>query len=267
MAHEDYKEMLPARALSALDAADERALNEHLSQCAECRRELADWEGTAAALALSVPPAEPSPEVRDRIMRAVRTEPGKQESKQSRVVEFPQSRQARWTAFGRVGAIAAAVLFLVLILWIVVLWKENRSVKQRAERLYAQILLNQKETDRSNELLTILSSPGAKVTPLSGTGQGAGATAQLAYNQGGRAILLANGLPPAPAGKEYQLWFIVGKNPPIPGKTFSPDDVGRGTLMDDIPQGAVDSAVFAVTLEPAGGSNAPTSGIYLRSGL
>ena len=34
MVHDDYKEMIPARALSALDAAEEQALNEHLKTCA-----------------------------------------------------------------------------------------------------------------------------------------------------------------------------------------------------------------------------------------
>ena len=51
MVHEDYKEMIPARALSALDAAEARALNDHLSDCAECRMEFEEWEATAAALA------------------------------------------------------------------------------------------------------------------------------------------------------------------------------------------------------------------------
>lgn len=267
MAHEDYKEMLPALALSALDAADERALNEHLSQCAECRIELADWQSTAASLALSVPTAEPSPQVRDRIMSAVRSEPRSQESKQSRVFEFPPGRRASWAAFGRVGAIAAAVLFLVLIIWIVVLWQENRALRQRRDQLYTQLDYIEKEANVSNELLTIMSTPGAKTTVLSGSGPGTGASAQLVYNPGGRAMLVANRLPPVPAGKEYQLWFIVGNNPPIPGATFSPDETGQGELSDNVPRQARDGGVFAITLEPAGGSITPTSAIYLRSGL
>ena len=71
MAHEDYKAMMPAYALSALDVEEERAFSQHLSECAECRGELAEWENTAAALALSASAAEPSPEVRERIMSAI----------------------------------------------------------------------------------------------------------------------------------------------------------------------------------------------------
>ena len=65
MVHEDYKEMIPARALSALDTAEAQALNEHLKNCAECRKELHEWQTTAAALALGSNPAEPSPRVLD----------------------------------------------------------------------------------------------------------------------------------------------------------------------------------------------------------
>ena len=259
MPHEDYKEMLSAQALSALDAEDARALNQHLSECDECRQELADWENTAAALALSANPAEPSRQMRERIMSAVRGE----RQTQSRVVPFPQSRRDKWSSLGPVGAIAAAVLFLALIIWIIVLSQQNRLLHRSNEKLASTI----HSMDRSNRFVDILSRPGARVTELQGNGPGSGATAQLVHDRRGRAMLLANGLPPTPAGKEYQLWFIVGKNPPIPGRTFATDDRGRGALTDDVPEQAMGSAVFAVTLEPLGGSLSPTSPIYLRGSL
>jgi anti-sigma-K factor RskA len=267
MAHEEYKEMLPALALSALDAEDARALNQHLSECVECRRELADWETTAAALALSTNAVDPSPQVRDRIMGAVRRD--RQTQEKARVVPFPstESRSNVWTSFGRVGAIAAAVLCLVLILWIIVLWQQNSALRSENDVLAGQIKRLDREISRSNEFVTILSKPGARFTTLDGVGEGAYWSAYLVYDTTGRALLTSRGLPPAPAGKEYQLWFIVGKNPPIPGKTFTPDNSGRGELSDQIPQQARDSAVFAVTVEPAGGVTAPTGAIYLRSDL
>lgn len=261
MAHEDYKEMLAAHALSALDAEDVRALNQHLAECDECRRELADWENVASELALSPNPAEPSRHVRERIMNAVRNE------KQPRVVSFPQSRRDKWTSLGPVGAIAAAVLFLVLIIWIIVLWQQNRALHRRSEMLAREMQSLQEEAGRANEFVNILSSPGARIATLDGTGPAPHATARLVYDRSGRAMLMANNLPPTPAGKEYQLWFIVGRNPPIPGKTFEANFAGRGELSDEIPEQAMQSPVFAVTLENAGGATAPTSPLYLRGGL
>ena len=262
MAHEDYKQMLPELALSALDPADVRVLNQHLAECAECRRELADWESTAAALALTAAPVEPSAQLRERVMTAIR-----REKQASRVVSFPLSFKDKWSSFGRVGAIAAAVLGLVLIVWIFVLWQQNRALRRENDALASQIQSVEEEVTRSNDFLAILSTPGAKVTQLQGSGPASDATAQLVYDRSGRAMLMTFGLPPTPAGKEYQLWFIVGKNPPIPGKTFAANNAGLGALKDEIPRHALDSAVFAITLERAGGVSAPTSPIYLRSGL
>jgi anti-sigma-K factor RskA len=103
------------------------------------------------------------------------------------------------------------------------------------------------------------------MTELKGTEFGAGAIAKLVYDNNGRAMLMADKLPAAPEGKAYQLWFIVGNNPPMPGKTFVPDSEGKGVLKDQMPQAALNSAVFAITLEPAGGLPAPTGKIYLSS--
>src|SRR6185369_6266206 len=74
MVHQDYKEMIPARALSALDAAEAHASNDHLADCEECRSELQEWEATAAAMAVSANPMEPSPKVRERILDEIRNE-------------------------------------------------------------------------------------------------------------------------------------------------------------------------------------------------
>lgn len=231
MAHDDYKEMIPAHALSALDAAEERALNEHLAECAECRRDLAEWEATAASLALTADPVEPSPEVRARILRSV--------SSVSSVVPLLSRPFA---------AIAAVVIFAALIISVIVLWQQNRTLKQQ------------------NEIAQLLTAPGTRVAQLSGTNEATGASAKLAYDQNGRAVLIADGLPRAPQGKEYQLWFIVDKKP-IPGKTFAPDNRGHSLSQDQVPQAARNSAVFAITLEPTGGVSAPTGAIYLSGEL
>ncbi len=246
MVHEDYKEMIPARALSALDAAEERALNEHLENCDECRKDLDEWQGTAATLAVVADPIEPSPKVRERILNEVR-----KENSASEVIPFRSTSRNIWRSFGSLGAMAAVVLFTALIVGLVVLWRENSAVKD--------------DLALANEFIQLAKTPGAKVSELQGVDLGSGATATLAYDKTGHAMLRADRLPSVPQGKAYQLWFIVGKNPPMPGKTFSPDSAGKGVLKDQMPKEALDSAIFAITLEPEGGSSAPTSTIYLRS--
>ena len=76
---------------------------------------------------------------------------------------------------------------------------------------------------------------------------------------------MASNLANVEQGKAYQLWFIVGNKPPIPGKTFVPNKSGNVVVKEEMPKEAVDANVFAITVEPEGGSSAPTSPIYLRS--
>jgi len=246
MVHEDYKEMIPARALSALDAAEAQALNEHLENCAECRRELDEWHATAATLAQGTNPAEPSPKVRERILDEVR-----KDHSEPRVVPFRSTSRNLWSSFGSLGAMAAAVLFTALIVSLVVLWRQNNAIHD--------------ELKQSREFVQLVTSPGARVRELKGVDLGAGAIATIAYDTNGHAMLVADKLPRVPQGKAYQLWFIVGSKPPMPGKTFAPDSSGKGTVKEQMPREALESATFAITLEPAGGSTTPTSPIYLRS--
>jgi anti-sigma-K factor RskA len=246
MIHEAYKEMIPARALSALDAAEAQTLNEHLENCAECRKELEEWQATAATLSLTADPVEPSPAVRERILSEVRKDLSTPE-----VLPFRSTPRNIWSSFGALGAMAAVVLLTALIVGLVVMWRQNQ--------------LMQEEMARTKEFVELVTTPGARVSELKGIDLGAGATASLAYDQNGHAMLMAKKLPSPPQGKAYQLWFIVGSKPPMPGKTFATNNAGKGMLKDQMPKEAMDSAIFAITMEPEGGSNAPTSPIYLRS--
>ena len=232
--------MIPVHALSAVDAADERGLNEHLAGCAECRRELAEWEATAATLALSADPMEPSPQVRERILAEI---------KSPTVLPFKNPRRNLWQRLGSLGSIAAVLAFAALLVSVIVLWQQNRRLRQE------------------NEIVQILSSPGARVKDLKGTTEAPGASAKIVFGSEGRALLITSGLPQPPQGKEYQLWFIEPKRAPRPGKTFSTDSAGRGRLEERVWEVDREYSVFAVTLEPAGGLNSPTGAIYLRSDL
>src|SRR5689334_14705819 len=130
MVHNDYKQMISAHALSALDAADERALNKHLAQCAECRRKLVEFQATAASLAWNADPVEPSPHVREIILERVRTEPQSQSEKSpSSVVPLPRPQRNLWNSLGSFGSIAAIIIFAALLIGVFILWQQNRRLR------------------------------------------------------------------------------------------------------------------------------------------
>jgi anti-sigma-K factor RskA len=190
---------------------------------------------------------EPSPEVREKILTQIRSEKSGSESV-SKVLRFKNTQRNLWNSLGSLGSIAAVIVFGALIVSVFVLYQQNRELREQ------------------NEFFQLLTAPGSRMAELSGTPEAANATAMLAYDRNGRAMLITQGLPRAPEGKQYQLWFIVGNNP-LPGKAFTPDISGRTMMKDEIPEAARHSAVFAVTLEPTGGVRSPTGSIYLRSEL
>jgi anti-sigma-K factor RskA len=274
MKHEDYGDILATHALSALDADEAQALEAHLGGCAECRIEMDQWEQTAALLALESRPAEPSSQVRVRLLESIQMTPatgkleGETRNGASRrvpnVVHISAASQPKWTPAQSWVAVAAVVTFVALTISLILLWQQNRAKHRELVQLGNQIQDTERELDRERKTISILSTPGARLAQLSGTKVAPSAQALLAYDEKGHAILLAKGLPAAPPGKIYQLWFIAGGQP-LPGKVFSPGPSGEGTLDDLIPPAALKTAVFAITLEPSGGVKSPTGAIYLSS--
>lgn len=277
MAHEDYKEMLAAQALTALEDAEVRDLEAHLQSCTECRSQLSELEDTATGLAftsLEARPLEPSPQLRGRILEAVRAdaavrgiskqaEDGHRRSP-SNVVPLKQHTPA-WSSAQTWGAIAAGIVITGLVATLFVLWTQNRQARRELAALTAQVRDAQQQLIQQRQVMEIVAAPGTRMTELTGTKVMPGAHATIAYDKNGHAVLMAKGLPPPPAGKAYQLWFIAGGKP-MPGKVFATDASGTGTLNDQVPTEALGEAVFAITLEPKDGMPAPTGAIYAISG-
>jgi anti-sigma-K factor RskA len=73
------------------------------------------------------------------------------------------------------------------------------------------------------------------------------------------------GLAPLPAGRQYQAWLIPPGGAPKPEPAFSADQAGAGAV--DIDEAPAKGAIVAITIEPAGGSQAPTSKPFLIAKL
>ena len=265
MVHDDYKELLSSKALSSLDAEDARALDSHLKGCAECRAELFAWEQTAALLSLGAVRQEPSPELRQRILDEARAERATP-TRDPKVLPFERPARVAPSPFRYFGAIAATLLIAALSIALLLLWQQNRRTQQALAILVTETQQVRDQLQRERAVLALLSSPDARMAKLAGTKDAPGAQAMLAYDKSGHAMLMAKGLPSAPSGMAYQLWFIKD-NQKIPGKVFRTDASGNGMLEDQVPDVARDAAVFAITLEPEAGVKVPTGSIYLVSAI
>ena len=286
--------MLPLHALGALEAVEARDVEAHLAACAECRAELDEWRESTAALAYSADRVEPSAQLRSRIMGSLRGQQQEQQSTSARaaardggggsggdgqtslapsnVVPFEKSPRRSWSPAWRMAAIAASIACIALLTSLVILWTRNSAMETEIARLTNRLNQMQGELARERSEKELIATrarqdmemfTASTITTLKGTEVAPTAYAKLAYDANtGRAMLMADNLPPAPAGKAYQLWYIAG-NKPLPGKVFTPDASGHAEVRDQAPAEGLDANIFAVTLEPSSGVSAPTGDKYL----
>jgi anti-sigma-K factor RskA len=99
----DLHDLTAAYALDALDPAEAAAYERHLSRCEECREQLAELNGTAAALAFGAAAPEPPARLRASILEAAAAE---------RTNVVPLLRR-RWVTRGLAVAAAAAACVVV----------------------------------------------------------------------------------------------------------------------------------------------------------
>jgi anti-sigma-K factor RskA len=272
MNHEDYKEMLPLYCLGTVEKGEARTLEVHLKNCAECSAELDDWRDTTSALAFAAEPAEPAPELRSRILESVRSSNAQAATHKAEKSLGPKSDPASnvvrmpvrpWSVAQRTFAIAASLVFVALLASLYVVWSRNQALQTEVAQLSRSLDEAKDKLARLEQDGEILSSPTMAVATLKGTPMAQKAQGKLMYDQKtGRAIFTAANMPPVPAGMAYQLWYIAGTHV-MPGAVFSTDASGRAMMRYQLPPEARDATVFAVTLEPASGVNAPTGEKYL----
>jgi anti-sigma-K factor RskA len=171
----ELHDLTAAYALDALDQRDVEAYEQHLATCARCRDELASFASTTAALAYAVPPREPSPELRDRILAVAHVE-------RANVLPLqPRAARYRLRVAAGVAAVAACAA-VALAAWDVAL---------------------QHRLDRTNEALQSVPLAGATGSVVVGSnGNGALVVANLPAAPPGKtyeAWVLASGAA-SPAG-------------------------------------------------------------------
>ncbi len=172
----------------------------------------------------------------------------------------------------RFGALAACVALVVLSVALGTLWQKAQHTNAELARVAAELRTAQSELASVRADRNLLAAAEARTATLlaaatttdSGGSNGQPARARLTYDETtGRALLVAADLPPTPTGKAYQLWFIA-EGKALPGGVFRPDPTGHAELRGEIPPAGRHAALFAITLEPLSGSDAPTSSVIIK---
>jgi anti-sigma-K factor RskA len=226
MERAEIHELSAAYALDALEGKDLEAFEEHLAHCAECRENVATFQRVASELAYDVEAPEPPAGLRGRILDQAAAE-------RPKVVSLPRRRWAFPVA--ATAAVAAGVAAIALAFW-------AADLSQQVDDLEAQ-------QHRANEALIALIDPSASHFALEGADG-----VLVVDDESGAGKLVISGLASAPSEKTYEAWVIEG-NQAVPAGLFSGgDDQTVVPLATPVPEGAI----VAVTVEQAGGVDAPT---------
>jgi anti-sigma-K factor RskA len=238
----EFREVAAAYALGALDRDELREAEAHLAGAGPhegCLEALEQARATATALAAALPAIRPPLAV----WRAIEARLGREPSRPRRSLLGPGG----WAALAAAAAIA-------------VLWVGERSAASRRE---AELSALRAETAIQRQVTSLLSSAGTRVVPLQPVPGRAGTATALLDLPGRRGVLLSS-LPAAPPGRDYQLWVLRGKEPPVPAGLLrvTGGQVVAGELERAALEGAQPDAV-AVSIEPSGGSRSPTEVILV----
>ncbi len=237
-----------AYALDALPAGEAAAFERHLATCALCRRLAAEFGATAGRLATAVAPAPAAPRLRARLLAAAERDlaPSTVAPPLPRVQE--QRRPQPWfQRLGATGWLAAALLLcsVGLGVWNAALLRQAQT--QRALLAEYESALAAAAEGRVVVLAPTEAAPGSLRQ---------GRLALIVAPTSGESRLIVTGLPPAPAERTYQLWLIAGGLPQDAGIFL-----GAAQAVETVPVRGdpARAEVVAVTVEPRGGSRAPTT--------
>jgi anti-sigma-K factor RskA len=246
--HEELKANAAGYVLGSLDPDERRAFESHLAGCEECAAEVASLRPVVGALAIAVPQVTPRAELRDRILSAAGAEA------EARSDAGPKTRLS--TLHDRKPR--AVLVWLPLAAAIVI----AIGAAVYVVRLQRQMGELQARFDQAQATTAVLAAPDLARIDLQGQPVAPDARARALWSRSRGLVFTAANLPPAPAGKAYQVWVVTAQAP-ISAGLLTPDSSGVGTQYYMTPADIAPPVAVAVTLEPAGGVPAPTGERYL----
>ena len=247
-AHEQFADDLALYALGALQGDERAALEKHLETCADCRRELDQLRGDMALMAMSAAGPKPPQRSKQRLMSAIAKEP-------RRSAEPQRRGWLGWIPWVITAAAAFAVGSLLL---------QNSQLEEDLAEGKDQLSSSQTELQKAKDVVaTLTASDAMRVTLVAAKTPPQPQGKAIYLKDRSSLIFLANNMPLLPAQKAYELWLIPKTGNPIPAGVFKPDAHGSATVVNPPLPAGVEAKAFAITVEPEGGSAAPTSPVLM----
>jgi anti-sigma-K factor RskA len=230
--------LLAAYALDSLEGEERAQVDAHLPACPDCRARLAEYRAVADGLLMAVPAAAPPARLRQGLVDRI----GKSTDPKSAPAERRARRSSPWSfAFG-LGLAAMLLVNLVLLQQVI-------GLRQDQARL-------QQELGTGQIAQAIAAYPAAQSVLI----EGKDAYGTLVYDPDRPvAAMYTWGLQPLPSGQTYQVWLRTTSGDRVSGGTFDSSGSKAFTLVViRAPDPLQTYSGFGVTIEPEGGSPAPS---------
>jgi anti-sigma-K factor RskA len=234
-------------ALGVLPRSEAKFVIAFIANDDEARREYEDLRAAADAVARTA--EEPvdsatSARMKERLLARVRSDAAAGTVTPRRAAPYPA-----WLWGAGLATAAAVVFSLVTVVSDIGVRGDLATAQRRTATLQQQLAQNERNAARERQTLADLLAPDAKRYPV--------ADGSVIVRRDRLYVALSN-LPPPPKGRVYQTWTASrGSTTMIPGRTFLPNP--GGVTVVPLPVDAARVGVVAVSVEPEGGSKAPTS--------
>lgn len=236
MTRPDIHALCGAYAVDAVDDLERAAFDRHLADCEACAAEVAEYRETATRLAEGTW-AVPPPRMREQVLTRAAATPQVSAADRRRSAPSPVTRWRRIAvaaaAVGVLGLGAAATSYAAL---------EQRLDAERIAMAVAQ------------QRRAVMTAPDAalRAGDLAGGGRVTVVVSDLEDN----GVVILNDAPPPGPDRVYQFWLVPDDGgSPVSAGLLRADQNGAIELIQGVSRGVV----FAVSLEPAGGSPQPST--------
>ncbi len=217
-------DLIPAYALGALSDEERAQVEAFLATSEEAREELRVYQAMLTGLATTVPPRKAPAHLTQDFRQRLSASPT--------VIPIAPRRANRFRWIAALAAILVVVVGALVVL---------SSLQPDPEKQAIQNILN--------------NSAATKVALLPQSSAAGSVTFVIV--PGSKQAVLTTELPPLPDQKQYQLWYIKGSQPD-PSITFDGAQDTKPVLVPS-PDPAQGYDTIAITVEPHGGSKAPTT--------
>ena len=250
--------MVEAYALGALDGEERSAFEAHLaSGCAECEKALREARWLVSQLAYLAPESAPPQALKERLMRTVGSEAG--------VVPFSPQKPKKVSVPVWLWVGVAAMLLLTLYsgwnahrlgLEVAQMRQDIASEHEKGEKLVKQVAVLEQDA----MMRAILTNPDSTRIMLLPSNKQVPSLEAKWHSQMGL-VVTGYQVPKLAENHVLQLWLIPKDgSKPMPSITFWPEKDGNlAKLVANPPEGMVAVKALAITEEPSGGSEQPTS--------